>query len=127
MDKNKCGKLQNELKVILQDFCNKNGLYFASSKASYGDCSAEFSFSVREKNETGAIELSHTQNEGIKRALAYSHDGRAPARVIGETFEIRNLGKCKIVDYKPRASKFPFIVETVRGETYKVHPSSFIY
>lgn len=100
--------MRPEIEAALEEFAKSLGLEISLGNASY--MANEVSFKL-----TAKISGAETQGEKLLSAFGYK---------AGQIVTCGSLGKVRLVEYKQRNRKYPFIVETMgaagKGKRYKV-------
>ena len=121
MTKLEAKNFNKEVQAALAGIFEKYGMTIDRSGLSYGDYEIDLKVKATLKGAGGAKVVSPRTKTLIQWNLGYDKDD-----VLDRTFQVYNLGECKIVDYNSRCSKYPFVVQTKSGTKYKVSKSSIV-
>lgn len=125
LDDRQVEKIHKELNFAISEICKKYNLQFKPSTLRFTSTSIRMTVEANSINNNGEIVLSTINNaKMIGLIKRYHSNAQIPNKIIGNFFNVSDLGRCEIIDFKPNSKKYPFIVKTSMGSTYKVSPIS---
>lgn len=128
MERNTVVNINEEVNEAVTKILAKYGMTIDRSNIRYSDYEMNFKISATLKSKDGNYKEVDPSLDRRAR-LAISKTGNVLGHVehvLGEVWEVRNLGPCKVIDYNTRGKKYPFIVETTGGQRYKVAATSIL-
>lgn len=102
-------ELRKELNSVLEKYGVESGLDFVVGNMKYMETTVTITLEATIKGEKNKSEITLERYSEFKS---------------GDEVLIPNLGKCTIVGYNLRSYKFPYVVKTAAGKTYKVNEKS---
>lgn len=118
MTKEMAHELNVEFGQMVEEFCRKHNLEKINCRLSYNDVSLDWKVSTNALDANGERKIDPILENGAKLLLTRCGI-KAPEKVLGTYARVIGLGNCKIVNFNPRAKKYPFSVETSSGEIYR--------
>jgi hypothetical protein len=110
-DNNTLKVIRTKLDIKLQELSEELGITIESKNFSYSanevSMKLEANINGAMTKEMSAVELYSEMEFGIKLEC-------------GHTFDCGNLGEVKLVAYKTRSRKYPWVVEKTNGSRYKL-------
>jgi hypothetical protein len=117
--KSNLNDLKKDLDAVLSAYSREAGVHFNIGNIRFGDVEATIKLTARLPNNEGAFQSA--EQEAFKRFAELD----SISVKLNELGTSRNLGTVKMVGYKSRNRKYPYIVEQVStGSRYKLSTSS---
>jgi hypothetical protein len=117
--KSNLSDLRKDLDVVLSKYSKESGVHLSIGNIRFGDVEATIKLTATLPNNNNSLQT--TEQEAFKRFA----DLDSISVKLNELGTSRNLGTVKMLGYKTRNRKYPYIVEQVStGSRYKLSTSS---
>ena len=118
MERSEMKKIYDEMKEAVEVVVDKYSLRSSQFKLTYSDSDLVFKIRLDIIADNGNKVI--TKAAQSKAAFALAKTNAAINEPLGKTYDFERIGIATIVDYNSRCYKYPFIVKTKTGKTYKV-------
>ena len=112
--------INTEMHEALKKIAEKHNLKGTKCNLSWNNYTLSWKLEARTIDEsTGDLTIDLSKRHAAQARL-YSKGINYNGEIFGEIKFVTGLGDCKIMDFSSRSPKYPFIVMSTEGKSYKV-------